>query len=108
MTTTFNADCSTAYDALVRSYTKYGDQKAQGIRPLIGWVGGYSGADSDGSLFPTEAEARASLKEKGGAFKFPAKMFGETQERTFAEVGELAHAFGAGLRSLGVQPQPAR
>mmetsp|Transcript_8992 Transcript_8992/g.21036 ORF Transcript_8992/g.21036 Transcript_8992/m.21036 type:complete len:766 (-) Transcript_8992:88-2385(-) len=107
LTTTFNADCSTAYDALVRSYTKYGDQKAQGIRPLIGWVGGYKGADSDGSLFATEKEARDSLKEKGGSFRFPAKMFGETQERTFAEVGELAHAFGAGLRNLGVQPQPA-
>ena len=38
--------------------------------------------------------------------RFPAKVFGATQWRTFAEVGEMAHAFGAGLRSLGVEPQP--
>lgn len=34
-------------------------------------------------------------------------MFGPTTWRTYAELGELAHAFGAGLRHLGIEPQPA-
>ena len=48
--------------------------KAQGIRPLLSW-----------------------RTDEG--FKFPAKVFGATQWRTFGEMGDLALAFGAGLRT---------
>lgn len=81
LTTTFNKECATVYDALKRSYTKFGALPAQGFRPLLSW-------------------------RKDDGFRHPAKVFGPTQWRTFAEVGELAHAFGAGLRALGVNPQP--
>jgi len=81
LTTTFNSECATMYDGLKRSYKKFGDQNAQGILPLLKW-------------------------QKDEGERFPAKVFGPTQWRTFAEVGELAHAFGAGLRALGVEPQP--
>jgi hypothetical protein len=35
------------------------------------------------------------------------QVFGDTQWRTFEQLGEMAHCFGAALRKCGVQPQPS-
>ena len=72
---------STIYDLLSFNYTRYGTLKAQGIRPLLKW------------------------RPPDPGFKFPAKEFGPTVWRTYAELGNLSHAFGAGLRALGMGPQ---
>ena len=72
----------TIYDLLSMNYKQHAGLKAQGTRPLLGW-------------------------QTDPGFKFPAKLFGETTWRTFGELGELAHAFGAGLRALGMSPQAA-
>jgi len=79
---TFGGTKSTIYDHLTTSYSVHGSKRAQGIRPLLG-----------------------NKIDEG--FKFPAKVFGPTEWRTFSELGQLAHAFGAGLRALGMQPQSA-
>mmetsp|Transcript_4297 Transcript_4297/g.7149 ORF Transcript_4297/g.7149 Transcript_4297/m.7149 type:complete len:735 (+) Transcript_4297:70-2274(+) len=75
------AGVTTVYELLVISYKKYADAKAQGTRPLLEW-----------------------RKDEG--YKFPAKVFGTTEWRTYGELGSAATAFGAGLRELGVEPQP--
>ena len=75
-------ECHTAYEALARAYKVHADRPAQMIRPLLSWR--------------TEA-----------GYRFPAKVFGPTITKTFAQLGEEAHAFGAGLRALGLKPQPA-
>ena len=36
-----------------------------------------------------------------------AEVFGTTEWRTYGTMGEMAHAFGAGLRALGMRPQQA-
>eukprot|EP00928_Gymnodinium_smaydae_P014484 TRINITY_DN15315_c0_g1_i1.p1 TRINITY_DN15315_c0_g1~~TRINITY_DN15315_c0_g1_i1.p1 ORF type:complete len:737 (+),score=193.68 TRINITY_DN15315_c0_g1_i1:94-2304(+) len=74
-------ETKTCYDALVRAYKNYPSLRAQGTRPLLSW-----------------------RKDEG--FKFPAKVFGETQWRTYGELGKMATEFGAGLRALGLEPQP--
>ena len=75
-------ECHTAYEALARAYKVHAGRPAQLIRPLLSWR--------------TEA-----------GYRFPAKVFGPTITKTFAQLGEEAHAFGAGLRALGLKPQPA-
>ena len=70
----------TIYELLAANYTKHASLKAQGIRPLLRW-------------------------QTDAGFKFPAKVFGITEWRTFGELGQMAHAFGAGLRALGMSPQ---
>ena len=72
----------TIYELLAANYTKHASLKAQGIRPLLRW-------------------------QTDAGFKFPAKVFGITEWRTFGELGQMAHAFGAGLRALGMSPQTA-
>mmetsp|Transcript_8852 Transcript_8852/g.21131 ORF Transcript_8852/g.21131 Transcript_8852/m.21131 type:complete len:745 (-) Transcript_8852:140-2374(-) len=72
---------STVYQLLSRSFRRYAARKCQGIRPLLSWK-----------------------KEEG--YRFPAKVFGPTQWRTYEEVGRLCKEFGAGLRALGLEPQP--
>jgi len=74
--------CTTAAAALERAYKVYASSRAQGSRVLLSW-----------------------RSDEG--FKFPAKVFGETVWRTYAELGAVAQAVGAGLRSLGSEPQPA-
>eukprot|EP00439_Symbiodinium_sp_Y106_P063442 s1682_g9.t2 len=71
----------TVFQMLDRSFKRYATSKAQGIRPLLSWK-----------------------KEEG--YRFPAKVFGPTQWRTYAEMGKLCKEFGAGLRALGLEPQP--
>lgn len=66
---------------LERSVKRYADRQAQGIRPLLSW-------------------------KKDEGYRFPAKVFGETQWRSYRELGELCKAFGSGLRALGLEPQP--
>mmetsp|Transcript_12369 Transcript_12369/g.24834 ORF Transcript_12369/g.24834 Transcript_12369/m.24834 type:complete len:188 (+) Transcript_12369:243-806(+) len=75
-------DGATAYEALTKVYKEHASLRAQGSRTFIGW-----------------------RTDEG--HKFPAKVFGETTWRTFGELGERAHAFGAGLRFLGLSPQAA-
>mmetsp|Transcript_8270 Transcript_8270/g.17982 ORF Transcript_8270/g.17982 Transcript_8270/m.17982 type:complete len:749 (-) Transcript_8270:100-2346(-) len=70
----------TLYDLMARAYKLYADREAQGVRPLLSW-------------------------RKDDGFRFPAKVFGPTQWRTYKELGDLAKAFGSGLRALGVDPQ---
>jgi long-chain acyl-CoA synthetase len=71
----------TAIALLTQACSKYADQPAQGIRPLLRW-------------------------KKDEGYRFPAKEFGPTEWRTFKEMGDMAKAFGAGLRALGAEPQP--
>mmetsp|Transcript_10563 Transcript_10563/g.11604 ORF Transcript_10563/g.11604 Transcript_10563/m.11604 type:complete len:186 (+) Transcript_10563:81-638(+) len=71
----------TVPELLERSLKRYGKRPAQGIRPLLSW-------------------------KKDEGYRFPAKVFGDTQWRTYQEFGELCKAFGAGLRALGLEPQP--
>jgi len=80
--TTTAPDVSTLYEGLAKSYKIYANVKASATRPLLRW-------------------------QKDEGFKFPAKVFGESQWRSFKETGELVHAFGAALRALGLSPQPA-
>uniref|UniRef100_A0A7S4VNU1 AMP-dependent synthetase/ligase domain-containing protein n=1 Tax=Alexandrium monilatum TaxID=311494 RepID=A0A7S4VNU1_9DINO len=77
----FPGEVTTIWQLLERAYRLYGARPAQGIRPLL------------------------RMQEDKG-FRFPAKVFGETQWRTYAELGSMAKAFGAGLRALGMEPQP--
>ncbi|EOD21444.1 long chain acyl-CoA synthetase [Emiliania huxleyi CCMP1516] len=77
--------CHTAYEAFALAYSKFATNRAQGTRTLL------EAKVESGYRFPTKARA----------------MFGPTTWRTYAELGELAHAFGAGLRHLGIEPQPA-
>jgi len=74
---------ATIYDLLAANYSQHATLKAQGTRPLLKW------------------------RPPDPGFKFPAKEFGPTTWRSYAELGELAHAFGAGLRALGMSPQAA-
>ena len=73
---------STIYDLLSANYKQHATLRAQGIRPLVKW-------------------------QTDEGFRFPAKVFGATTWRTYSEMGQLAHAFGAGLRALGMSPQGA-
>jgi len=73
---------STIYELLSANYQKHAVLKAQGHRPLLRW-------------------------QTDEGFKFPAKVFGTTEWRTYGTMGEMAHAFGAGLRALGMRPQQA-
>ena len=73
----------TIYDLLSENYKQHASLKAQGTRPLLSW------------------------RAPDPGFKFPAKEFGTTTWRSYGEMGELAHAFGAGLRALGMSPQAA-
>lgn len=70
----------TLYRVMERSWKRYADRKAQGNRPLLSW-----------------------RTDEG--FKFPAKVFGQTQWRTFRDMEKLSKAFGCGLRKLGLGPQ---
>lgn len=83
LTKSVDPSISTMYEALCGSYKKYANDRAQGIRPLLSW-------------------------QTDPGCPFPAKVFGPTVWRTYRELGELAHAFGAGLRHCGIQPQPTR
>mmetsp|Transcript_101424 Transcript_101424/g.316207 ORF Transcript_101424/g.316207 Transcript_101424/m.316207 type:complete len:751 (+) Transcript_101424:64-2316(+) len=77
----FPFEVTTIWQLLERAYRMYGARQCQGIRPLL-------------------------RMQKDEGYRFPAKVFGETQWRTYAELGSLAKAFGAGLRALGMEPQP--
>lgn len=81
VTTPFPGEVKTLYDLLQRSWKCFAKNNAQGTRPLLSWK-----------------------KEDG--FRFPAKVFGPTEWRTYGELEVLAKAFGAGLRELGLTPQP--
>jgi len=72
----------TLYDLLSRSWKRYAEKEAQGTRVLMSW-----------------------RTDEG--FKFPAKVFGPTQWRTYKDMERLAKAFGSGLIQLGLQPQPS-
>lgn len=80
-TTPYPGEVATLWQLVERSYRAYASRAAQGIRPLL-------------------------RMQKDEGFRFPAKVFGETQYRTYAELGEMAKAFGSGLRALGMEPQP--
>eukprot|EP00310_Coccolithus_braarudii_P020572 CAMPEP_0183331580 /NCGR_PEP_ID=MMETSP0164_2-20130417/921_1 /TAXON_ID=221442 /ORGANISM="Coccolithus pelagicus ssp braarudi, Strain PLY182g" /LENGTH=788 /DNA_ID=CAMNT_0025500093 /DNA_START=25 /DNA_END=2391 /DNA_ORIENTATION=+ len=82
METGKTGDIDTAFALLKDSYEKNASKQAQGTRKFLEWK--------------TEEGER-----------FPSKVFGETEWRTFGELAELAHAFGAGMRTLGIGPQPA-
>lgn len=71
----------TLYRLLERSWKRYGDRHAQGNRPLLSW-----------------------RKDEG--FRFPAKVFGETQWRTYRDMERMCRNFGCGLRALGMSAQP--
>ncbi|KAL3932512.1 MAG: hypothetical protein SGPRY_000672 [Prymnesium sp.] len=77
-----DAECSTVYEVLTKSFKKFGSQKAQGMRPLEAW-------------------------KTDEGYKFKAKVFGTTTWRTYSELSEMVTQFGAGLRHLGAQPQPS-
>jgi long-chain acyl-CoA synthetase len=76
-----NPDFKTVYDAMVSVFRKNASKRAQGSRPLLSW-------------------------KYDEGFKFPAKVFGVTQWRTYKTLDRDLHSFGAGLRALGVKPQP--
>jgi len=77
----YPGEVTTIWQLLERSYRLFSAKEAQGIRPVL-----------------------RTQKDEG--YRFEAKVFGETQWRTYGELGALAKAFGAGLRALGVEPQP--
>lgn len=81
LTSTVDPSITTAYESLALAYKEFASNRAQGTRPVLSWK-----ADE--------------------GFRFKAKVFGETQWRTYGELGELTHAFGAALRKCGVGPQP--
>mmetsp|Transcript_70526 Transcript_70526/g.159544 ORF Transcript_70526/g.159544 Transcript_70526/m.159544 type:complete len:750 (+) Transcript_70526:603-2852(+) len=80
-TETLRPGMTTLYQALTASYEAYAGKRAQGTRPLLRWQ-----------------------TDKG--FKYPAKVFGETEWRSYADLGRLVNQFGAALRKCGVEPQP--
>eukprot|EP00613_Pedinella_sp_CCMP2098_P016055 CAMPEP_0171768080 /NCGR_PEP_ID=MMETSP0991-20121206/52193_1 /TAXON_ID=483369 /ORGANISM="non described non described, Strain CCMP2098" /LENGTH=327 /DNA_ID=CAMNT_0012372975 /DNA_START=41 /DNA_END=1020 /DNA_ORIENTATION=+ len=82
LTTSPDGVSTTAYEGLCAAYKKCASAKAQGSRPLLRW-------------------------QKDDGFRFEAKVFGETQWRSYGELGELAHAFGCALRKCGLEPQPS-
>ncbi|CAJ1362176.1 unnamed protein product [Effrenium voratum] len=71
----------TVTEILERSMKRYAKKQAQGTRPLLSW-------------------------KKDEGYRFPAKVFGPTQWRSYEEFGRLCKEFGAGLRAMGFQPQP--
>eukprot|EP00931_Biecheleriopsis_adriatica_P030553 TRINITY_DN18007_c0_g1_i1.p1 TRINITY_DN18007_c0_g1~~TRINITY_DN18007_c0_g1_i1.p1 ORF type:complete len:746 (+),score=178.46 TRINITY_DN18007_c0_g1_i1:83-2320(+) len=82
MTTPFPEEgVKTLTGLLNRAFKRYSDYPAQGTRPLLRW-------------------------QKDEGFRFPAKVFGPTVWRSYKEVQQLSQAFGAGLRALGLEPQP--
>mmetsp|Transcript_46360 Transcript_46360/g.100815 ORF Transcript_46360/g.100815 Transcript_46360/m.100815 type:complete len:745 (-) Transcript_46360:100-2334(-) len=74
-------EVTTLYELLKRAWDRYSDMDAQGIRPLLRW-------------------------QTDEGHRFPAKVFGETEWRTYSELGSCAKKFGMGLRALGIEPQP--
>eukprot|EP01063_Lacrimia_lanifica_P035807 TRINITY_DN6922_c0_g1_i1.p1 TRINITY_DN6922_c0_g1~~TRINITY_DN6922_c0_g1_i1.p1 ORF type:complete len:740 (+),score=331.47 TRINITY_DN6922_c0_g1_i1:78-2297(+) len=72
-------DVSTLYDLFIRAVKLYGPQKSLGTRRLL----------------------ENKMIE---GIRFPTKVFGETDWRTYQQVGEEAVNFGCGLRALGMQP----
>eukprot|EP00614_Pseudopedinella_elastica_P034106 CAMPEP_0172644138 /NCGR_PEP_ID=MMETSP1068-20121228/239057_1 /TAXON_ID=35684 /ORGANISM="Pseudopedinella elastica, Strain CCMP716" /LENGTH=490 /DNA_ID=CAMNT_0013458327 /DNA_START=561 /DNA_END=2030 /DNA_ORIENTATION=- len=80
-TETLRPGMTTLYQALTASYEAYAGKRAQGTRPLLRWQ-----------------------TDKG--FKYPAKVFGETEWRSYADLGRLVNQFGAALRKCGLEPQP--
>lgn len=77
------AGVETLYDLARRSYERFAQRPAQAERAFDKYV---------------------KLSEED---RFPAKVFGETVRTSYADVGEKAHAFGCGLRALGLEPCPA-
>jgi len=77
--TTPVSGCDTAYALMNNSFKQFADLKAMGTRKFLGW----------------------HTPEKA---KFPLKIFGDSSWKTYADVGDEAHAFGRGLVSLGMQP----
>lgn len=73
--------CTTMHEVCQKAFKDYGPLKALGTREFMGMV-------------TKEGE------------KFPRKGFGDTSWKTYAEVGEEAKAFGAGLIALGLKPLP--
>ena len=72
-------EVGTMYDMVARAVRKYGPQRSLGTRQLL------------------------EVKTEEGQ-RFPTKVFGQTEWRTYKQVGEQAHDFGSGLRALGMVP----
>jgi len=79
LTTTPVEGCDTAYALMKNSFETFADLQAMGTRKFLGW-------------------------HKSEKVKFPLKIFGNSSWKTYAEVGDDAHAFGRGLIALGMQP----
>jgi long-chain acyl-CoA synthetase len=71
---------TTCYELLQRSWARYAELPCLGTRTYIG-------------------EYKPDEK-----MRFPLQMFGETVWETYSEFGARCHAFGCGLRQLGLQP----
>mmetsp|Transcript_103575 Transcript_103575/g.259755 ORF Transcript_103575/g.259755 Transcript_103575/m.259755 type:complete len:784 (-) Transcript_103575:114-2465(-) len=82
MTTSPFPEAKTAYDIVMKAFTKFADRKALGTRTYRG-------------------------TEKPEWSKFPVQKFGKTTWVTYRELGQRVSAFGSGLRSFGLSPAPA-
>ena len=71
----------TAWDKICKSFSKYGSRRSMGTRKYLG-------------------------EHQPEGVRFPKKMFGAIQWRTYAEVGERARNIGKGLMAVGVEPLP--
>eukprot|EP00927_Polykrikos_kofoidii_P082202 TRINITY_DN8104_c0_g1_i1.p1 TRINITY_DN8104_c0_g1~~TRINITY_DN8104_c0_g1_i1.p1 ORF type:complete len:788 (-),score=119.27 TRINITY_DN8104_c0_g1_i1:103-2466(-) len=69
--------CNTIWEIAQAAFEEFADEDALGTRRYLG---------QDSSVAP------------------PRRIFGETEWETYEELGERVHAFGAGLRLLGLQP----
>ena len=77
-------EVATLYDVFKVSGSKYADRPCFGTRQYLG----------EGKPDPAKGQ------------RFPPKMFGETNWQTYKQVSERVWAFGRGLRSFGLSPQP--
>uniref|UniRef100_A0A7S1UAK4 AMP-dependent synthetase/ligase domain-containing protein n=1 Tax=Phaeomonas parva TaxID=124430 RepID=A0A7S1UAK4_9STRA len=82
LTATYDESVGTVYDLLSRSARLFAEKPAQAWRAFEKFV------------YLNEGD------------RFPAKVFGDIQTATYAQLGEQAHAFGAGLRAMGMEPMP--
>jgi hypothetical protein len=78
-------DIVTLYDVMRTSSAKYAEKPCFGTRAYLG----------EGKPDPAKGQ------------RFPPKVFGETSWMSYKEVAERMWAFGRGIRSYGLMPQPA-
>ena len=80
LATTPDPECLTAYDLSSKAFKKYADLKCMGTRKYLGMK----------------------------TVKPPVKHFGDIEWKTYEQIGEEVHKFGASLRAAGLVPAPEK